>query len=84
MATRGGLRHNDNLFLYGVDFSENGFVCFSKALMSGLSGDGGNAFSIYSQYLDLFLLAEQDSRVSSLQARPYLREKIFVKRPEMT
>ena len=76
MATRGGLRHNDNLFLYGVDFSENGFVCFSKALMSGLSGDGGNAFSIYSQYLDLFLLAEQDSRVSSLQARPYLREKI--------
>jgi hypothetical protein len=43
--------------------------------MAGLDKDR-NAFSVYSQYLDLFLLAEQDSRVSSLQARPYLREKI--------
>ena len=73
--TARGLLQNETVLPYGEDFTEGGSVCFSKALMAGLDKDR-NAFSVYSQYLDLFLLAEQDSRVSSLQARPYLREKI--------
>ena len=73
--TARGLLQNETVLPYGEDFTEGGSVCFSKALMAGLDKDR-NAFSVYSEYLDLFLLAEQDSRVSSLQARPYLREKI--------
>jgi hypothetical protein len=75
MAAVRGLSHNGGILPYGIDFTQAGSLCFSKALLAGLD-PSGDAFSVYSEYLDRFLLADPDSRISSLQGRPYLREKL--------
>ena len=75
MAVRG--LHADQLFYsYGLDLTRGGKLCFTKALMAGLDPENGCDFTVYSNYLDMFLLTDQDSRISSLLGRPYLRDKL--------